>query len=171
MVATQLLPSVDSLIYLIRGQKVLLDRDLAELYGVDTRTLVQAVKRNIGRFPEDFCFQLSDQEFTNLRSQIVISSHGGRRTSPLAFTEQGIAMLSGVLNSPRAIQVNIQIMRTFVRIREMLNTNQHLARKLANLERRYDSQFKSVFDAIREIMNPSQPPTKRRIGFGRDSET
>ena len=99
MVATQLLPSVDSLIYLIRGQKVLLDRDLAELYGVDTRTLVQAVKRNIGRFPEDFCFQLSDQEFANLRSQIVISSHGGRRTSPLAFTEQGIAMLSGVLRN------------------------------------------------------------------------
>jgi hypothetical protein len=145
----------------------MLDKDLAALYGVDTRSLVQAVKRNSRRFPEDFCFTLSDQEFSVLRSQIVISNRGGRRTPPLVFTEQGVAMLSGVLHSDRAIQANVEIMRTFVRLRRLLVTNEALAEKLDILERRYDKQFKLVFDAIREIMTPTQPPPTRRIGFGR----
>lgn len=165
------LSTINELIYLIRGQKVMLDRDLAALYQVDTRTLVQAMKRNTERFPEDFCFQLSNQEFRTLRSQIVISNRGGRRIPPFAFTEQGVAMLSGVLHSVRSIQVNVEIMRTFVRLRRLLANNSILAKKLAELEHRYDSQFRVVFDAIREIMNPSHPPAKRRIGFGRDSET
>ena len=164
-------PLIESVIYLIRGHKVMLDLDLATLYAVDTRTLVQAVKRNAERFPEDFCFPLSFQEFRDLRSQIVISRWGGRRTPPLAFTEQGIAMLSGVLSSPRAITANVQIMRTFVRLRQLLITNEALAKKLAELETRYDGQFRIVFDAIREIMNPSPPPARHRIGFGRDSES
>ena len=158
---------IEGLIYLIRGQKVMLDKDLAALYGVDTRSLVQAIKRNSRRFPEDFCFTLSDQEFSVLRSQIVISNRGGRRTPPLVFTEQGVAMLSGVLHSDRAIQANVEIMRTFVRLRRLLVTNEALAEKLDILERRYDKQFKLVFDAIREIMTPTQPPPTRRIGFGR----
>jgi hypothetical protein len=145
----------------------MLDKDLAALYGVDTRSLVQAVKRNARRFPEDFCFSLSDQEFGILRSQIVISNRGGRRTPPLVFTEQGVAMLSGVLHSDRAIQANVEIMRTFVRLRKLLVTNEALTEKLDILEKRYDKQFKLVFDAIREIMTPPQPPPKRRIGFGR----
>jgi hypothetical protein len=161
------LVGIAGLIYLIRGQKVMLDKDLAALYGVDTRSLVQAVKRNARRFPEDFCFILSDQEFGILRSQIVISNRGGRRTPPLVFTEQGVAMLSGVLHSDRAIQANVEIMRTFVRLRKLLVTNEALAEKLDMLEKRYDTQFKLVFDAIREIMTPTQPPPKRRIGFGR----
>ena len=161
------LVGIEGLIYLIRGQKVMLDKDLAALYGVDTRSLVQAVKRNARRFPEDFCFSLSDQEFGILRSQIVISNRGGRRTPPLVFTEQGVAMLSGVLHSDRAIQANVEIMRTFVRLRKLLVTNEALAEKLDILEKRYDKQFKLVFDAIREIMTPTQPPPKRRIGFGR----
>jgi hypothetical protein len=162
---------VEELIYLIRGEKVMLDKDLAALYGVDTRALVQAVKRNSARFPEDFCFQLSIQEFTSLRSQIVISNRGGRRVAPYVFTEQGVAMLSGVLHSPAAIRANVEIMRTFVRLRRFIAANNELEKKLHNLEMRYDSQFKLVFDAIREIMNPAQPPAKRRIGFGRSSET
>jgi hypothetical protein len=161
------LVGIEGLIFLIRDQKVMLDKDLAALYGVDTRSLVQAVKRNARRFPEDFCFILSDQEFSVLRSQIVISNRGGRRTPPLVFTEQGVAMLSGVLHSDRAIQANVEIMRTFVRLRELLGTNEALSKKLEILEKRYDKQFKSVFDAIREIMTPTQPPPKRRIGFGR----
>jgi hypothetical protein len=161
------LVGIEGLIYLIRGQKVMLDKDLAALYGVDTRSLVQAVKRNARRFPEDFCFSLSDQEFGILRSQIVISNRGGRRTPPLVFTEQGVAMLSGVLHSDRAIQANVEIMRTFVRLRKLLVTNEALAEKLDILEKRYDKQFKLVFDAIREIMTPTQPPPKRRIGFER----
>lgn len=161
---------IEGLIYLIRGQKVMLDKDLAVLYGVDTRALVQAVKRNEKRFPEDFCFLLSDQEFSTLRSQIVISNRGGRRTPPYAFTEQGVAMLSGVLNSDKAIQTNVEIMRTFVRLRKLLISNSDLAEKLKALEGKYDKQFKLVFDAIREIMTPTQPPAKRRIGFGRESE-
>lgn len=161
---------IEGLIYLIRGQKVMLDKDLAVLYGVDTRALVQAVKRNERRFPEDFCFPLSDYEFSTLRSQIVISNRGGRRTPPYAFTEQGVAMLSGVLHSDKAIQANVEIMRTFVRLRKLLVGNAELAEKLKALEGRYDKQFKLVFDAIREIMAPTQPPEKRRIGFGRESE-
>jgi hypothetical protein len=141
----------------------MLDADLATLYGVETRALVQAVKRNLSRFPDDFMFQLSPDEAANLRSQSVISSWGGRRTPPYAFTEQGVAMLSSVLHSERAAQVNVEIMRTFVRLRELLSSHADLARKLATLERKYDAQFKAVFDAIRALM--AAPATKRKIGF------
>ena len=145
----------------------MLSPDLAELHQVEPRALVQAVKRNRNRFPEDFMFQLTAEEYTNLKSQIVISSWGGaRRGRPYAFTEQGVAMLSSVLRSQRAIRVNIAIRRTFVRLREMLTTHKDLARKLAALERKYDAQFKVVFDAIRELMAPSPLPPRRRIGFG-----
>ena len=157
---------ISQAILLIRGHKVMLSADLAELYGVEPRVLVQAVKRNIERFPEDFMFQLNDQEFDNLKSQIVISSWGGmRRAAPYAFTEQGVAMLSSVLHSDRAIHVNIEIMRAFVRLRQMLASNVELARKLAALERKYDAQFKVVFNAIRELMTPPEPKKKRPIGF------
>ena len=150
-------------ILLVRGHKVMLDADLATLYGVETRALVQAVKRNLSRFPDDFMFQLSPDEAANLRSQSVISSWGGRRTPPYAFTEQGVAMLSSVLHSEGAAQVNVEIMRTFVRLRELLSSHADLARKLATLERKYDAQFKAVFDAIRALM--AAPATKRKIGF------
>ncbi len=161
---------IENMILLIRGEKVILDADLATLYGVPTRVLVQAVKRNMGRFPDDFMFRLSREEFANLRSQSVTSSQwGGRRYPPYAFTEQGIAMLSSVLNSPRAIQANIEIMRAFVRLRQMLLSHAELARKLAELEKKYDVQFKIVFDAIRQLMKP--PETKRRrIGFQADAD-
>jgi hypothetical protein len=142
-----------------------LDQDLAAMYGVETKVLVQAVKRNINRFPEDFMFQLNKDEFNILRSQIVTSSWGGRRTPPYAFTEQGVAMLSGVLRSKRAVLVNIEIMRTFVKLRKILATHDELARKLTSLERKYDKQFKLVFDAIREIMAPKDPPKQHQIGF------
>ena len=156
---------IEQSILLIRGQKVMLSTDLAELYQVEPRVLVQAVKRNIARFPEDFMFQLTEEEFSNLKSQIVISSWGGlRRARPYAFTEQGVAMLSSVLRSKRAIQVNIEIMRAFVRLRRMLASHADLARKLEALEKKYDAQFRVVFEAIRELMKP--PETKRRpIGF------
>ena len=139
---------ITSKIYLIRGQKVMLDRGLAELYGVETRVLKQAVKRNIARFPVDFMFELSRAEFDNLRSQIVISSWGGIRYRPMAFTEQGVAMLSSVLNSERAVQVNIQIMRAFTKLRQMLATHDDLRRKIEEMEQKYDQQFQVVFDAI-----------------------
>ena len=143
----------------------MLDFDLAELYGVETRALKQAVRRNLDRFPADFMFELSTAEIKNLVSQTVIPTRGklGGAT-PMAFTEQGVAMLSSVLRSPRAVQVNIAIMRTFVRLREMLLSNVELARKLATLENKYDAQFKVVFDAIRELMLPPDPP-RRKIGF------
>jgi hypothetical protein len=157
---------IESKIFLIRGQKVMLDVDLAFLYGVEVKVLNQAVKRNTDRFPADFMFQLSSNEFDNLRSQFVTSSSwGGRRYPPYAFTEQGVAMLSSVLRSPRAIQVNIEIMRAFVRLRRMLLSNADLARKLEALEKKYDAQFKVVFDAIRELMTPPHQSTQRRIGF------
>jgi hypothetical protein len=156
---------IERSIFLIHGQKVMLSIDLADLYGVEPRVLVQAVKRNIDRFPEDFMFQLSKEEFFNLKSQFVISSWGGlRRATPYAFTEQGVAMLSTVLRSKRAIQVNIEIMRAFVRLRRMLASHAELARKLDALEKRYDAQFKVVFDAIRQLMTPSEPK-RRPIGF------
>jgi hypothetical protein len=176
---------VERRIYLIRGEKVMLDYDLAFLYGVETKVLNRAVKRNIDRFPSDFFFQLTVDEldslrcqigtsktasrgdWTNLRFQIGTSrrgSHGGRRYLPYAFTEHGVAMLSSVLRSKRAVQVNIAIMRTFVRLREMLLSNADLARKLNALEKKYDAQFKVVFDAIRELMTPPEPP-RRQIGF------
>jgi len=150
---------------MIREEKVVLDQDLAAMYGVGTKVLVQAVKRNIARFPDDFMFQLSKGEFKNLKSQIVTSSWGGRRIPPYAFTEQGVAMLSGVLKSKRAVQVNIEIMRTFVRLRRILATHNDLARKLTALEKKYDSQFRLIFDAIRQIMAPDNPPKQRQIGF------
>lgn len=155
---------IEQRILLIRGEKVILDADLAALYSVETKILNQAVKRNLARFPDDFMFQLTAEEFSNLRSQSVTSSWGGRRTPPYAFTEQGIAMLSSVLRSDRAVMVNVQIVRTFVRLRRMLSENAELARKLAALERKYDEQFKVVFDAIRSLMDPSNVEPQR-MGF------
>lgn len=155
-------------IVVIRGKKVLIDRDLAALYGVATKALLQAVKRNIGRFPVDFMFQLNARQFRSLRSQIVTSNiRGGRRTMPYAFTEEGVAMLSSVLRSPRAIRVNIEIMRAFVRLRELANEHRDLAQKIDALERRYDSNFEVVFDAIRELLEPvaAEKPPKKRIGY------
>ena len=152
-------------ILLIREQKVMLDATLAELYGAETRALVQAVKRNLDRFPDDFMFQLTREEFADLRSQNVMSSAwGGRRTRPYAFTEQGVAMLSSVLRSRRAAEVNVEIMRTFVRLREMIAGEANLARRLNELERRYDQQFRGVFDAIRALISEETKPRKR-IGF------
>jgi hypothetical protein len=156
---------IENHIFLIRGHKVMLSIDLAGLYGVEPRALNQAVKRNIDRFPDDFMFQLSQEEFAVLKSQFVISSWGGlRRAIPYAFTEQGVAMLSSVLRSERAIHVNIEIMRAFVRLRRMLASHAELARKLDALERKYDAQFKAVFDAIRQLMTPSEAK-RRPIGF------
>lgn len=152
-------------IYFIRGQRVMLDFDLADLYEVETRALKQAVRRNQDRFPEDFMFELTRQEVAFLVSQTVIPRRGKLGGAvPMAFTEQGVAMLSSVLRSRRAVQVNIAIMRAFVRLREMLLTNSDLARKLAELEKKYDAQFKVVFDAIRQLMTPPEKP-RRRIGF------
>ncbi len=157
---------IEARIFFIRGQKVMLSPHLAELYEVEPRALIQAVKRNLERFPEDFMFQLSSEEFANLKSQIVTSSWGGiRRATPYAFTEQGVAMLSSVLRSERAIHVNIEIMRAFVRLRQMLSSNAELARKLELLEKKYDLRFKAVFEAIRELMEPADPKKKRPIGF------
>lgn len=157
--------TIEGRIYLLRGEKIMLSTDLAHLYQVAPRVLVQAVKRNADRFPEDFMFQLSADEFQNLKSQIVTSSWGGlRRATPYAFTEQGVAMLSSVLRSKRAVRVNIEIMRAFVRLRRLLASNEDLARKLAALEKKYDTQFKVVFDAIRQLMTQPEPK-RRRIGF------
>ena len=156
---------IESRIFMLRGHKVMLSPDLAGLYEVETRALVQAVKRNIERFPADFMFQLNAREFEHLKSQFVISSWGGlRRAAPYAFTEQGVAMLSSVLRSKRAVLVNVEIMRAFVRLRQMLGAHAGLARKLSALEKRYDAQFKVVFDAIRELMTPPLEK-KRPIGF------
>ncbi len=148
----------------------MLDADLAQLYGVPTKALLQAVRRNSARFPADFMFTLTEKEVADLRSQTVTSSSsprnwGGRRSAPYAFTEQGVAMLSSVLKSERAVQVNVEIMRAFVRLRELIGQNQELARRIDALESRYDRQFKVVFDAIRELMAPPKPVPKRQIGF------
>jgi hypothetical protein len=163
---------IDRSILYIRGEKVLLDADLADMYGVETKALTRAVRRNTERFPGDFMFQLSDEEFQDLRRHFGTSSQwGGRRYPPYAFTEQGVAMLSSVLRAPRAISVNVEIMRAFVRLRRMLDSHTELSRKLAALEQKYDSQFKVVFDAIRELMKPVEPTAKRRkIGFLREDE-
>lgn len=185
---------IEGFILLVRGEKVMLDTDLATLYGVETRVLIQAVKRNAERFPPDFMFQLTKEEVDLLRSQFVTSKsdsrlnqgeseilrsqfviskigeqRGGRRFLPYAFTEQGVAMLSSVLNSPRAIAVNIAIMRTFIRLRRMLASHADLARKLEALEKKYDAQFKVVFDAIRQLMATPEPK-RRRIGFHREED-
>lgn len=165
--------AIASRILLLRGHKVLLDADLAALYGVETRVLVQAVKRNLERFPVDFMFQLEKQDLAVLRSQSVISSvHGGRRTTPYAFTEQGVAMLSSVLSSPQAIAVNIEVMRAFVRLREVLAGNKELAKRLDELETRIerklttqDQAIVGILDAIRQLMAPPPAPKKRPIGF------
>src|SRR3989304_2566181 len=155
-------------IMLIRGQKVMLDRDLAQLYGVETRVLNQAVRRNIDRFPDDFMLSLTREEITR-KSQFLISSSASLETlkfskNVMVFTEYGIAMLSSVLNSPRAIQVNIQIMRTFGKLRDMIASHKDLARKLTELEKKYDGQFQIVFEAIRQILEVEDKP-KRKIGF------
>jgi len=167
--AESLIPKerIEKAILLIRDQKVMLDQDLAELYEVETKVLVRAVKRNLDRFPDDFTFQLNDEEWEALRRQIGTSKgRGGRRYAPYAFTEQGVAMLSSVLRSGRAVQVNIEIMRSFVRLRKMLATHKDLARKLGALEKKYDAQFKVVFDAIRQLMaEPTPSEKKRHIGF------
>ncbi len=178
---------IEKTIFFIRGEKVMLDVDLAELYGVTTSRLIEAVKRNINRFPKDFMFQLTNKEAETLRSQFAISNEeesersqvvagfrsqivtskgrGGRRYKPYVFTEQGIAMLSSVLNSERAISVNIEIMRTFVRLHQMISSHAELRRKLDALESKYDVQFRIVFDAIRELMAAPIPKSKQRIGF------
>ena len=159
------LERIEQRILVIRGKKIMLSTHLAELYEVEPRALVQVVKRNRDRFPADFMFQLGKAEFANLKSQIVISNWGGlRRAIPYAFTEQGVVMLSSVLKSKRALHVNIEIMRTFARLRQLLVSHGRLARQRAAMERKYDSQFKVVFDALRELR--AQPePKKRRIGF------
>lgn len=151
-------------IFFIRGIKVMLDRYLAELYQVETKVLKQAVRRNINRFPEDFMFELTEDEFEILRSQIVTSSWGGMRYVPMAFTELGVAMLSSVLKSDRAIQVNIQIMRVFTKFRQMLSTHEDLRRKIEVMEKSYDEQFQVVFEAIRQLLETDKKP-KRKIGF------
>ncbi|HNR88028.1 MAG TPA: ORF6N domain-containing protein [Spirochaetota bacterium] len=156
-------------IYTIRGHKVMLDRDLAELYEVETRSLNQAVKRNISRFPGDFMFQLTQNEYDILISQIVTSRWGGTRKLPYAFTEQGVAMLSSVLSSERAIQVNIQIMRMFTRLRAMLSTHEDLRRKIESMEKKYDEQFSIVFRAIKQLLADDAKP-KRKIGFVNTTE-
>ncbi len=168
---------IESKIFIIRGQKVLLDEDLAALYEVKTKVLNQAVKRNIARFPGDFMFQLSAEEFAHLKSSdvlpdlksqtVTLKSGRGRHRKymPYAFTEQGVAMLSSVLRSERAIQVNLEIMRAFVRLRQMLASNTELSRKIIALETKYDIKFKAVFEAIRELMTPLNQTKKRPIGF------
>lgn len=152
-------------IYLIRGEKVMLDFDLALLYQVETKQLKRAVKRNIGRFPEDFMFELTAKEYESLRYQIGTLKQGQHsKYLPYAFTEQGVAMLSGVLKSVRAVDVNIAIMRTFVQLRKLIDTNKDLAKKIDNLEKKYDEQFQVVFDAIRQLIHQENKPRKR-IGF------
>ena len=164
-VALTLAP-IDRKILLLRGERVMLDEDLAVLYGVETKLLTRAVHRNRSRFPADFMFQLTAEEYAALRIQSGTSNtgRGGRRYRPYAFTEEGVAMLSSVLRSPRAVAVNVEIMRAFVRLRRMLAGNADLARKLTALEKKYDAQFRVVFDAIRELMTPTAKP-RRPIGF------
>lgn len=161
------LETIERRIYVIRGHKVMLDFDLAELYDVTTTRLNEQVKRNIERFPEDFAFQLTREEFDALMSQIAISNtgRGGRRKLSWAFTEHGILMLSSVLRSEQAVQVNIAIMRAFVRMREVMISHKDMARRIDDIERKYDTQFKAVFDAIRRLMEPPAPPKKRSIGY------
>lgn len=154
-------------IYFIRGEQVMLDFDLAQLYGVETKVLKQSVKRNIERFPEDFMFELTSAEWTNLRSQSVTSSWGGSRYLPYAFTEQGVAMLSGILRSARAIEVNIAIMRTFVQLRKLMSSNKELSEKIESLEQKYDEQFQTVFAVIKKLVQQDSKPRKM-IGFSKE---
>lgn len=160
--------TIEQKILLICGHKVMLDSDLAKLYGVSTKALVQAVKRNRKRFPRDFAFLLTNKEVTILRSQIVTSSWGGRRHLPYVFTEQGVAMLSSVLKSERAIQVNVAIMRAFVRLREVISINKELSLRLDQPEskvNKHDGDISAIFEAIRELMSPPAPKPKPEIGF------
>ncbi|NCO41648.1 MAG: DNA-binding protein [Armatimonadetes bacterium CG_4_10_14_3_um_filter_66_18] len=158
------LQSIERLIYTVRGQRVMLDSDLARIYGIATSRLNEQVRRNADRFPEDFCFQLTHEEWSRLMSQIAISKtgRGGRRKLPLVFTEHGAIMAANVLNSPVAVQASVQVVRAFVRLRELVLSNLELARRLDELEKRYDGQFKVVFDALRQLMSPPPAP---RIGF------
>jgi hypothetical protein len=174
MATSQVSPTaIESRIHLLRGHRVMLDADLAKLYGVQVKAINQAVRRNVERFPADFAFRLEWDEVAALRSQIVTLNEGGSRASrrgkhakyaPYAFTEQGVAMLSSVLKSRRAVRTNVEIMRAFVRLRRLIGHNRELARRLDALESKYDGQFRVVFDAIRELMAPPVPP-RRRIGF------
>ena len=163
---------IESHIVYIKKHKVMLDTTLAQLYGVETKVLIQAVKRNIDRFPDDFMFQLSAEEFENLRSQTVTSSgtHGGRRYFPYVFTEQGVAMLSSVLNSKQAIQVNIEIMRAFVNLRKTIDSYKELKLQIDKLEKKYDKNFKFVFEAIHQLMQPPDAGAKKLIGFSGPKE-
>lgn len=154
---------VENMIYLIRGHRVMLDNDLAVLYGVETRRLNEQVKRNSQRFPKDFMFQLTREEYENLKSQNATSSWGGRRTFPFVFTEHGAIMLASVLNSAQAISASVQVVRAFIRMREVLLTHKELARKLEELERKYDTQFIEVFSAIRQLMTPVVDVNEREI--------
>lgn len=162
---------IENKIFLLRGKRVILDFHLATLYRVETKVLLQSVKRNLSRFPEDFMFELNKREFASLRSQFVTSNRGGRRYLPYAFTEQGVAMLSSVLRSERAIQVNIAIMRAFVKLREILSTHKELALKLKQLEmklEKHDEEIQAIFQAIEELMAPAPQKPKHPIGFGRE---
>ena len=162
---------IEQTILLIRGEKIMLDVDLATLYGVETKVLVQAVNRNLDRFPSDFMFQLTSEESEELKKHFASKSKwGGRRYPPYAFTEQGVAMLSSVLKSQRAVQVNIEIMRTFVKLRRLLSSNEQLAKKLEHLEKKYDAQFRIVFDAIRQLMEPPPESKRKRIGYLTEAE-
>jgi hypothetical protein len=165
------LERIAAAIHVVRGHRVMLDADLAVLYGVTTKRLNEQVKRNRGRFPADFMFRLTTRETAGLRSQVATTKagRGGRRSPPVAFTEHGAVMLASVLNSPTAVDASIQVVRAFVRLREILATHRALARKLADLESRYDAQFRVVFEAIRELMQPPIPPRKR-IGFTPESD-
>lgn len=159
--------TIQAKIIQIRGEKVLLDRDLAELYGVETKRLKQAVRRNKERFPEDFMFELSEQEFTAWRTQFVTSNTDkmGLRYRPMAFTEHGVAMLSSVLRSNQAVQVNIAIMRAFVRMRQLLYSNKDLKVRIETMEKKYDGNFRIVFAAIKELMEPAKKSKMKKIGF------
>lgn len=167
------LERIERAIIVLRGQKVMLDETLAELYGVPIKRLNEQVKRNLDRFPDDFMFQLTQDEAERLRSHFATLKAAGRgqhrKYQPYAFTEQGVAMLSSVLRSPQAVHVNIEIMRAFVRLRQMLQSNADLSRRLDTLERKYDAQFKQVFQAIRELMQPMDKP-KRRLGFKTETD-
>ncbi len=166
---------VISKIYMIRNQKVMIDDDLAEMYGVETKRLNEQVKRNIDRFPEDFMFQLTIKDLSNLKSQIATSSWGGRRKLPYAFTEHGVLMLSSVLNSPTAVQVNIKIMRVYTKLREMLLTNKDILLKLEKLEKqilkhdekanKQEEEIQIVFNALKQLLNPPPPEPRKRIGY------
>jgi phage regulator Rha-like protein len=164
MVTERPVERITSRIFIVRGFKVMVDQDLADLYSVQTKTLKQAVRRNIDRFPEDFMFKLTKEEFDDLRSQIVTSSWGGTRYQSMAFTEQGVAMLSNVLKSQRAVQVNIQIMRAFSKLREMLSTHKDLKKKIEEMEKQYDENFRIVFEAIKQLLETDTKPRKK-IGF------